>query len=244
VLRDGGKIKVPSRSSYFGLFDLCGFPKDRFYLYQARWRPDLPMVHLLPHWNWWPERVDQITPVQVYTSGDEAELFLNQRSLGRKKRGPLEYRLRWDDVAFQPGELKVVAYKQGKVWATDAVHTTGPADRIKLEADRSVIQADGLDLCFVTVRLTDEDGVVVPRTNNRVRFSLKGPGEIVATDNGDATSHEPFQASERNAYNGLCLVIVRASATQAGKITLKAEAEGLKSATVTLRSVLPGNRRR
>ena len=113
-----GKLKVPSASSYFGIVDLCGFKKDRFYIYQARWRPDLPMVHILPHWNW-PERVGQVTPVHVYTSGDEAELFLNGKSLGRKKKGPYEYRLRWDDVVYQPGALEVVAYRDGKEWARD-----------------------------------------------------------------------------------------------------------------------------
>ena len=110
------KIAVPSRSSYFGIVDLAGFRKDRFYLYQARWRPTLPMAHLLPHWNW-PERVGQVTPVHLYTSGDEAELFLNGKSLGRKKRAPGEYRLRWDDVVYQPGTLHAVAYKDGRRWA-------------------------------------------------------------------------------------------------------------------------------
>ena len=110
---------MPSRSSYFGIVDLAGFKKDRFYLYQAHWRPDLPMAHILPHWNW-PDRVGQVTPVHVYTSGDEAELFLNGKSLGRKKKGQFEYRLRWDDVKYEPGELKVVAYKKAgagrKTW--------------------------------------------------------------------------------------------------------------------------------
>ena len=112
-LKELGKIKVPSRSSYFGIVDLAGFKKDRFYIYQARWRPDLPMAHILPHWNW-PERVGQVTPVHVYTSGDEAELFLNGKSLGRKKREQNQYRLRWDEVKYEPGELRVVAYKTAK----------------------------------------------------------------------------------------------------------------------------------
>ena len=113
-----------SRSSYSGIIDLAGFKKDRFYLYQAHWRPDFPMAHILPHWTW-PERVGQVTPVHVFTSGDEAELFLNGKSLGRKKKGAYEYRLRWDDVVYQPGTLKVVAYKNGKIWATDEVKTAG-----------------------------------------------------------------------------------------------------------------------
>ena len=119
----------PSRSSYFGIIDLAGFKKDRFYLYQARWRPELPMAHILPHWNW-PDRVGQVTPVHVYTSGDEAELFLNGKSLGKKNKGQYEYRLRWDDVVYEPGELKVVAYKNGKEWARDTVKTTGPAAKL------------------------------------------------------------------------------------------------------------------
>src|SRR5215204_1029669 len=121
-LAQKGEIQLISRSSYFGIIDLCGFPKDRFYIYQARWRPDLPMAHILPHWNW-AERAGQNVPVHVYTSGDEAELFLNVKSLGRKKRGAFQYRLRWDDVAYQPGELKVVAYKNGKHWAEETVKT-------------------------------------------------------------------------------------------------------------------------
>src|SRR5208283_804969 len=119
-----GKIPVPSRSSYFGIVDTAGFRKDRFYLYQSHWRPDLPMAHILPHWNW-PERVGEVTPVFVYTSGDSAELFLNGKSLGLKKRGENEYRLRWDDVVYAPGELKVIARKNGRKWATDTVKTTG-----------------------------------------------------------------------------------------------------------------------
>src|SRR5205085_999185 len=147
-LKSSGKIKVPSRSSYFGIVDLDGFKKDRFYIYQAHWRSDFPMAHILPHWNW-PERVGQITPVHVYTSGDEAELFLNGRSLGRKKKAALEYRLRWDDVKYEPGELRVVAYKNGKRWAEDVMKTTGPASRLLMKADHANIKADGQDLSFI-----------------------------------------------------------------------------------------------
>lgn len=231
------KIAVPSRSSYFGIVDLAGFKKDRFYLYQARWRPDLPMAHLLPHWNW-PERVGQVTPVHVYTSGDEAELFLNGKSLGRKQRGKGEYRLRWDDVVYQPGQLRVVAYRNGKRWAEDKVATTGPAARLALAADRSTLRADGNDLSFVTVRIVDKDGKPVPRTHNRITFTLSGPGEIVATDNGDPTSFESFQSPARNAFNGLALAIVRTRAGEGGKVVLRATAEGLAAAQVSLESKL------
>ncbi|HEX8117427.1 MAG TPA: DUF4982 domain-containing protein, partial [Pyrinomonadaceae bacterium] len=234
-LKSLGRILVPSRSSYFGIVDLAGFRKDRFYIYQARWRPDLPMAHILPHWNW-PGREGQVTPVHVYTSGEEAELFLNGRSLGRKRRGPFEYRLRWDEVKYEPGELRVVAYKNGKRWAEDSVKTTGPAERLTLKPDRSTIDADGSDLSFVTVSVVDKSGLVVPRAKNRVHFELSGPGEIVAVDNGDATSHESFQAKERAAYNGLCLVVVRSKAGAAGGIKLRATSEGLTPADVTIKS--------
>jgi beta-galactosidase len=224
-----------SRSSYSGIIDLAGFRKDRFYLYQAHWRPDLAMAHILPHWTW-PDRVGQITPVHVFTSGDEAELFLNGKSLGRKTKGPYEYRLRWDDVIYQPGELRVVAYRQGQEWATDVMRTAGPAAKLLVQADRSTIAADGRDLAFVTATIVDKDGVLVPRAGNPIRFSIDGPGEIVATDNGDPTSFESFQAKERKAFNGLCLAIVRAKPGQAGTIALKAQSEGLQEAAIALRS--------
>lgn len=221
-----GRVTVPSRSSYFGIIDLAGFPKDRFYLYQARWRPDFPMAHILPHWNW-PDRLGQVTPVFLYTSGDEAELFLNGKSLGRKKRGPLQYRLQWDDVVYQPGELRAVAYKDGRPWATDVVKTTGLPARLSLKADRAQLKADGEDLCFVTVSVRDSKGLTVPRSKNRITFEISGPGEIVATDNGDATDLEPFQAKNKRAFNGLCLVIVRTKKGEPGSIMLTAQASGL-----------------
>lgn len=234
-LAELSKIRVPSRSSYFGIVDLAGFKKDRFYIYQARWRPELPMAHLLPHWNW-PERVGQVTPVHLYTSGDEAELFLNGKSLGRKKRGPRDYRLRWDEVVYQPGTLRAVAYKKGKRWAEDTVVTTGPAARLLLAADRAKLRADGEDLSFVTLTIADKDGRPVPRAQDKISFSLSGPGEIVATDNGDPTSFTPFQSPTREAFNGLALVIVRTLPGQAGKLSLTASAEGLGSTSVTLES--------
>jgi beta-galactosidase len=234
-LKELGKIKVPARSSYFGIVDLAGFPKDRYYLYQAHWRPELPMAHILPHWNW-PDRLGQVTPVHVYTSGDEAELFLNGKSLGRKAKGKFEYRLRWDDVRYQPGELKVVAYKHGRQWAQDIVRTTGPAARLKLEPDRATIKADGQDLSFVAVTIIDQAGQLVPRSKNHVTFALSGPGEIIAVDNGDATSFEPFQARERDAYNGRALVIVRSQAGVKGKIVLKATSPGLATAEIKLKA--------
>jgi len=227
----------PSRSSYFGIIDLAGLKKDRFYLYQAHWRPDFPMAHIVPHWTW-PERVGQVTPVLVYTSGDEAELFLNGKSLGKRKQEKFEYRLRWDDAVYQPGELKVVAYKNGKRWAADTVKTAGPAARLELRAERDRITADGKDLSWATVTIADKNGVAVPRSKNHVHFEIEGPAEIAAADNGDPTSFEPFQAPEHDAFNGLALAIVRAKPGQAGAIKLTAKSDGLKPASVTIRSRL------
>ena len=183
-----------SRSSYFGIIDLAGFKKDRFYLYQSRWRPDFPMAHILPHWNW-PDRVGKVTPVHVFTSGDEAELFLNGKSLGRKKKGEYEYRLRWDDVKYQPGELKVVAYKNGEKWAEDEVKTTGAPAGLDIRPDREIISADGKDLSFITVSIVDENGLTVPNADNLVQFEIEGPGKIIATDNGDPTNMDPVSVT-------------------------------------------------
>jgi beta-galactosidase len=223
-----------SRSSYGGIIDLAGFKKNRFYLYQAHWRPELPMAHILPHWNW-PERVGEVTPVHVFTSGDEAELFLNGKSLGRKKKGQYEYRLRWDDVKYQPGELKIVAYKNGKKWAEDVVKTTGKPALLAVSADRSEIRADGKDLAFITVRVTDKNGLTVPTANNPIKFEIEGNGEIVATDNGDPTNFVPFPSHEREAFNGLALVIVRLKPNTSGSITVTAKSPGLTEARVVVK---------
>jgi len=224
-----------ARSSYSGMIDLAGFKKDRFYLYQSHWHPELPMVQILPHWNW-PERVGEVTPVHVFTSGDEAELFLNGKSLGKKKKEEYEYRLRWDDVVYQPGELKVVAYKNGQKWTEEVVKTSGEAFALKATADRNDISADGKDLSFITVQITDKDGLMVPRTNNRIEFSIEGPGEIVATDNGDSYNLESFSSHQRDAFNGLALVIIRSESGKPGKITVKAKSGSLKETRIEILS--------
>ena len=224
-----------ARSSYSGIIDLAGFKKDRFYIYQARWRPDLPMAHLLPHWTW-PGREGEVTPIHLFTSGDEAEVFVNGKSQGRKKKGPYEYRLRWDYVTYEPGEVRAVTYKDGKEWATAVMRTANAPAKLELTADRSRIRGDGLDLSFVTLRILDDQGVPAPVAKNLIRFSIEGPGEIVATDNGDPTSLVSFQSPEREAFNGLCLVIVRGKPGTAGKITVRAEASALQGASVTLNS--------
>ncbi|MDZ8117826.1 beta-galactosidase GalB [Pontiella agarivorans] len=227
--------EIPPRSSYFGIVDLCGFPKDRYYLYQSRWMPEKPMAHILPHWNW-AERIGQVTPVHVYTSGDEAELFLNGMSLGRRVKGPYEYRLRWDDVVYAPGELKVVAYKNGKPWAEETVQTTGAAEQLLLDADRGTIAADGQDLAFVTVRVADADGMTVPRTKNRVKYTISGPGEIAAVGNGDPTDLTTFSSKERKVFNGKALVFIRSVKGQSGTIELLAESDGLAAKRISIKA--------
>jgi len=222
-----------ARSAYCGIIDLAGFKKDRFYLYQSHWRPDFAMAHILPHWNW-PDRVGEVTPVHVFTSGDEAELFLNGKSLGKKKKEKYQYRLRWDDVVYEPGELKVVAYKNEKVWAEDHVVTAGEPTKLSATADRTTISSDGYDLSFVTISIHDENGNEVPIANNLVNFQLEGSGEIIATDNGDATNMTFFSSSSRNAFNGKVLAIIKAKKGAIGKIVVKASSEGLKTAEVEI----------
>lgn len=224
-----------SRSSYYGIVDLAGFPKNKYYLYQSHWRPDLPMAHILPHWNW-PDRVGEVTPVHVFTSGDEAELFLNGKSLGRKAKSQYEYRLRWDDVIYEPGELKVVAYKDGRQWATDKVKTTGDAAELSLKPDRTAIASEGYDLSYVTLTVQDKDGLMIPRADNSITFEISGPGEIVATDNGDPTDMTPFPSLERRAFNGLALAIVKAQPGQTGQITVTGKSEGLATASASIQS--------
>ena len=224
-----------SRSCYNGIIDLAGFKKDRFYLYQAHWRPDYPMAHILPHWNW-PDRVGEITPVHVFTSGDEAELFLNGKSLGKKKKGEFEYRLRWDDVLYEPGELKVIAYKNGKIWAEDFMKTTKEPAQLSATADRNEIVADGYDLSFITVDIQDEDGLFVTNANNTIEFSIEGPGEIVATDNGDPTCMVEFPSTIRPAFSGKVLAIVRSVPNETGIIKVTAKSEGLVDSTVEIKS--------
>ncbi|MFR9650937.1 MAG: glycoside hydrolase family 2 TIM barrel-domain containing protein [Rikenellaceae bacterium] len=234
----------PSRSSYFGAVDLCGLPKDRFYLYQSQWS-DVPMVHLLPHWNW--EKGMDI-PVYVYTNCDEAELFLNGKSLGRKVKGKdltrilvdfnhydgkffdTPYRLSWD-VPFEPGTLTVKAYKKGKMICEKSMTTAGAPAKIKLIADRSTIDADGKDLSYITVRVEDKNGNLCPNADNLVNFAVSGAGEFRAVGNGNAATLESFIEPHRKAFSGMCMLIVN-SKEQSGKIKVTATSKGLKGETI------------
>ncbi len=238
----------PSRSSYFAPVDLAGFPKDRYYLYQSQWTEE-PMVHVLPHWNWEGKEGD-IIPVYSYTNCDEVELFVNGKSMGKKVKGfdltpiPAEfhffekgtyeskYRLSWE-VPYQAGNIKVVAYKDGKAEATKVIHTAGKPDRIELEVDRDAITADGTDLSFITARILDKDGNFCPMADNRITFSVEGFGILAATDNGDQTSLESFQADNKKAFNGMCLAIIKAT-NSAGTINVKASAKGISGASISI----------
>lgn len=218
-----------------GFFDLAGFRKDTFYLYQSRWRPDLPMAHILPHWDW-PERVGKVTPVHVFTSGDEGELFLNGKSLGRRRKIPGDfkraYRLTWDDVVYESGELKVVVYRKGEKWAEDTVATTLKPRRLELECESEILASDGDDLMFVNLSVLDAKGRLCPRAKNDVVFSVSGPGEIIATDNGDETDFTSFRSLERKAFNGRLQAIVRAKKGAVGRIRVTAASRSLKKASV------------
>lgn len=225
-----------SRSSYFGIIDLAGFPKDRFYLYQARWNPTVKMAHILPHWNWGNDRKGQVTPVHVYSSGDEAELFVNGVSQGKQKKAQYTYRFRWDKVTYQPGDVRVVTWKGGKEWATSTLRTTGTASQLRILTykNRTSIRSDGSDLSFVSVDVVDDKGDVVPTAEPTVSFSVSGEGEIVSTDNGDATDFTAFPSKERKAFRGKVLAIARAKLGSTGSFTVTAKASGLKTAEVTL----------
>ncbi len=226
----------PARSSYYGIVDLCGFPKDRFYAYQAQWRSELKMAHILPHWSW-PGMSGQKIPVHVYTSGDEAELFVNGRSQGRKKKGAYEYRLQWNSVVYEPGEVRVTAYKKGQKWAEDVQRTAGEPSRLEVRADRDPIAGDGADLSYVTVRVLDARETLVPRADTMLRFSVSGPLEIAGVCNGDATDLTGFQMPYQRAYNGLCQVILRgrAGGQGTGILTVRCDDARLPEATLRLR---------
>ena len=194
-------FKGPVRSSYYGILDLCGFPKDRYFCYQAQWRPDFPMAHILPHWTW-PGREGEVTPVHVYTSGDEAELFVNGVSQGRRRERRRQYRLVWDDVVYEPGEVKVVVWKDGRHWATDAVRTAGAP--VAVRTSRKTWGS--LDYWEFTA--VDEKGNIAPTGSLRLTFDVKD-GELVGVGNGDPTDHDSLKGNTIRTFHALAQAIVR-----------------------------------
>lgn len=223
---------TPARSSYFGIVDLAGLKKDRFYLYQSKWS-NKPVLHLLPHWNW-EERIGMNVPVYCYTNYPKAELFVNGKSMGLREKNNKNkyerYRLMWNDVVYQPGEIKVVAYKEdGSIADTKTIKTAGKTYRIKTTADRKKISADGKDLTFVTVEITDKDGNLCPKADNLLFFDVEGNVKLKAVCNGDPTDQTSFASDYMRAFNGKLVVILQSS-EKTGKGKLKIYGGHLKPA--------------
>ena len=220
----------PARSSYFGIVDLAGFPKDVYYMYQAEWCPEKTVLHLFPHWNWTPgETIDLWA---YYNNADEVELFINGKSQGVRSKGPHEYHVMWR-VPFEPGTIKAVSRKDGKVVAQQTINTAGEPTQIRLTPDRTTIKADGYDLSFITVDILDKDGNICPLAENLVDFTVTGAGRNEGVDNGSPISLERFKADHRKAMAGKALLIVRNNGT-AGKINVTASSPGLKSAETSI----------
>lgn len=229
----------PNHSSLFGIIDLASIPKDRYYLYRSIWNRTAPTLHILPHWNW-EGRIGETTPVFVYTSYPSAELFVNGKSYGKRSKNSNSlterYRLMWMDVAYEPGEIKVVAYDaQGNVAEEKRVGTAGKPQRIELIPDRKVIRADGKDLVYVNVRVVDKEGNLCPHDDRLVNFNVKGSGVYRASANGDPTSLDPFHLPRMHLFNGQLTMIVQAKET-AGDIRIEATANGLKRGIVVVES--------
>lgn len=222
----------PARSSYFGIVDLAGFPKDVYYMYQSEWRPDKTVLHLFPHWNWTPgQTVDLFA---YYNNADEVELFVNGKSQGVRSKGDGEYHVMWR-VPFEPGTIKAVSRKAGKTVAEQVINTAGEPAQIRLTPDRATIAADGNDLSFVTVEILDSDGNLCPTAVNEVTFTVEGAGQNEGVDNGNPISLERFKADSRKAMAGKALLIVRNNGKR-GDINVKAVSPGLSDAAVTLKA--------
>ncbi len=222
--------KWPCISSHFGILDTCGFAKDTAYYYKTWWGAE-PALHLLPHWNWEGKEGQEVA-VWAYCNQDSVELFLNGTSLGSqpvKKNGHLEWKAK-----YAPGTLEARASKGGKVVLTEKRETTGAAAKIFAVADRSKIAADGQDLAVINVTIVDAQGRPVPTANNKVTFAVNGPGSVLGVGNGDPSCHEPDKASERSAFNGLCMAIMQSKRGDAGQVAITVTSAGLEAATVSL----------
>lgn len=222
----------PARSSYFGIVDLAGFPKDVYYMYQSEWRPDKTVLHLFPHWNWTPGHTVDL--LAYYNNADEVELFVNGKSQGVRSKGDGEYHVMWR-VPFEPGTIKAVSRKAGKTVAEQVINTAGEPAQIRLTPDRATIAADGNDLSFVTVEILDSDGNLCPTAVNEVTFTVEGAGQNEGVDNGNPISLERFKADSRKAMAGKALLIVRNNGKK-GDINVKAVSPGLSDATITLKA--------
>ncbi|MCB0496809.1 MAG: DUF4982 domain-containing protein [Cyclobacteriaceae bacterium] len=230
--------KEASRSSYFGIVDLVGIPKDRYYLYKSYWKPDETTVHILPHWNW-EEMEGKNIPVFVYTNGDCAELFVNGKSQGLQCKKPdasnstERFRLIWKDVIYEPGEVKAIAYKNGEKIGEATVKTAGKPYKLKLTPDKTIVKSDGEDLSYVLVEAFDKEGNPCPLATNKIELKVNGSGQIVGVGNGNPQSFEPFQSDKVSLFYGKAMIILRAGENP-GKLSLEANSEGLKKAAATI----------
>lgn len=222
----------PARSSYYGIIDLCGFPKDVYYLYQSLWTNE-PVLHVFPHWNW--EEGQEVDVWAYYNNADEVELLLNGESLGIKSKEKGTYNVMWQ-VNFEPGVLKAVSRKNGEVVLERKIQTAGKPAKIEILVDRETIKADGNDLSFITVKIIDENGNLIPDTDNLVEFDVQGEGFIAGVDNGYQASVESFKVNKRKAFNGMCLMIVQ-STQNSGEIIVTATSEGIETNTIKLKSI-------
>ena len=222
----------PARSSYFGIVDLAGFPKDVYYLYQSEWHPEKKVLHLFPHWNWAPGQ--DIDMWAYYNNADEVELFVNGESQGVRTKGKDDFHVVWR-VKYEPGVVKVVSRKDGKTVLEKEIHTAGEPAQIRLTADRNEIKSDGRDLSFVTVEVLDKDGNLCPNADNQIMFDVQGAGFIAGVDNGSPVSMEKFKADHRKAFYGKCLVVVQSDG-KSGGIKLTATSEGLKTAVTAIKA--------
>lgn len=242
----------PSHSSLFGIVDLAGIPKDRYYLYRSQWNKESETLHILPHWNW-KGREGEVTPVFVYTNYPSAELFINGKSQGKQTKDASvviegtysseaqktferqkRYRLMWMDTKYEPGTIKVVAYDEnGNAVAEEEIHTAGKPHRIVLEADRSQIDADGEDIAFINARIVDKDGNFCPTEDREVSFTVKGAGTFKAIANGNAASIESFQLPKMKLFSGQLTALIQA-AEKDGTITVTAKAKGVRSGKVDI----------
>lgn len=227
----------PSHSSYFGIIDLASLPKDRYYLYRSKWNNNSPTLHILPHWNW-KDREGEITPVFVYTSYSKAELFINGKSQGIREKNDStvynRYRLMWNNVRYQPGELRVVIYDDnGAIKAEKTARTAGRPHHLVATVNRNTLAPTGDDLAYITIQVADKDGNIVPIDNRRVKFSVSGAGTFEATANGDPTSLLPFQNPEMDLFSGAATAIVRSS-DKKGNIIFTASAKGVKPVTAII----------
>lgn len=222
----------PARSSYFGIVDLAGFPKDVYYLYQSEWHPEKKVLHLFPHWNWTPGQ--DIDMWAYYNNADEVELFVNGESQGVRTKGKDDFHVVWR-VKYESGVVKVVSRKDGKTVLEKEIHTAGEPAQIRLTADRNEIKSDGRDLSFVTVEVLDKDGNLCPNADNQIMFDVQGAGFIAGVDNGSPVSMEKFKADHRRAFYGKCLVVVQSDG-KSGGIKLTATSEGLKTAVTAIKA--------